>query len=376
MRHPKIHIYHVERLLIECFRYAYLVLLTAERAWAHAMQMKTVLSSGRDGQGINHTARKHIVSRLNKAVKIAEKLIPAIDDQASNDASEEDVLEAQAYVSSLKGACQFEKQHWKDCLREYSRARVIYAAFAASNKEPIFQEILSSTVDPSIRYAAYKADISRGHPIPRIAKEFFPQDDNRLSSLVEKLEQKGAKDGTSKAPEDAAVDEQPAPSTITWRGRTVNLDDAAIALALAAASSASARLLKLLQSPESEKMSLTEKAAKYDDILIPSQDVVDATKQAIGELVREGVSTSDARMQSLQMIRTAVEYELVGWRVGRNRILAGDQDGAVVSIGQAKKGKKMQKPETTGKMLSKYREQAVLYDAVIQVCQTAYPRTI
>ncbi|KAI9886687.1 MAG: hypothetical protein M1823_001531 [Watsoniomyces obsoletus] len=346
--------------------YVYLVLLTAERAWAHAMQMKNALSSGRDKQGINNTARKHIVSRLNKAVKVAEKLITAIDDPASGNASEEDVLEARAYVSSLEGACYFEKHHWRNCLQSYSTARVIYSAFAASHKEPIFQEILSSTVDPSIRYAAYKADISRGHPIPRIAKEFFPQDDNRLSSLIEKLEQKGAKEGISKASEEDGADEQPAPSTITWRGRTVNLDDAAIALPLAAVSSGSVRLSKALLSPETEKLKLAEKAAKYDDVLIPSQDAVDATNHAISELVREGVSTSDARMQSLQIIRTAVEYALVGWRVGRNRTLAGDQDGAEMNRAKAKEGKKAHKEETTTKMLSRFREQVVLYDGIIQ----------
>ena len=36
------------------------------------------------------------------------------------------------------------------------------------------------------------------------------------------------------------------------------------------------------------------------------------------------------RMQSLQITRTAVSYDMISWRIGRNRVLVGDRDGAAV----------------------------------------------
>ena len=75
-------------------------------------------------------------------------------------------------------------------------------------------------------------------------------------------------------------------------------------------------------------------------------------------------------MQSLHITRTAVGYDMVSWRIGRNRVLVGERDGSAVegpAVHQSKK--KNQKPvkeEGTGRKLAHLREKVVLYDSILQ----------
>ena len=338
--------------------------------------MKSVYSDGHGPKTLTRSARKRIIARLRRALKISQELVHAVEDQPVSGASDEDLLEANAYVYLLEGGYHFERRRWNDCLKSLSIARVIYAALFKVSKGVWFQELISNTVDPSIRYAAYKTQRSRSHAIPGIAHEYFQTVDESLSSRIETLERRGGpqdEDGPETS-QDGMLEEHPAPTTLRWRGRAVELQDAGIALALASVSTASARLAKVLQSTEAGTMSSVEKASKYDDVLIASQDATDATRRAIGELARDGVGQSDARMQSLQVTRTAVEYALVGWRVERNRTLAGEGDGVLIVRGTPK-GKRMKlarkmvadKRAGTTKMLAMLQERVVLYDGILQV---------
>ncbi len=159
-----------------------------------------------------------------------------------------------------------------------------------------------------------------------------------------------------------------------------DVEDAAIASSLASASSASMKLMSYLGSSEAARAPRKDQAAAYDEVLIASQDAVDATKHAIDELLKEEVGQSDHRMQSLQLTRTAVEYALVGWRVGRNRTLIGAQDGAITDDGTSNTNWKSKgnervssgKPLGRSKKLGRLRERVVLYDGIIQV--TLYPQ--
>ncbi|KAK3071449.1 signal recognition particle subunit srp68, partial [Teratosphaeriaceae sp. CCFEE 6253] len=90
--------------------YAHLLLLTAERAWAHAMSMKTSHGEDASGKGITGSTRSHIISRLSKAVKTARLLNELMASKGASKATDQDVLEARAYCSSLAGAEEFEKQ--------------------------------------------------------------------------------------------------------------------------------------------------------------------------------------------------------------------------------------------------------------------------
>ncbi|KAG0649199.1 Signal recognition particle subunit SRP68 [Hyphodiscus hymeniophilus] len=342
--------------------FAQLLLLTSERAWANAMSMREVHSS--EKKGITGSTRSHIISRLHKASKYADELFKLLTDQTQTGATIEDVLEARAYAASLDGAMQFEKQSWEACVKSYSEARIIYSALASSTKSDIFKDLLEDPIDQSIRYGAYQMRMPRTIAVPVIARKYFPRSDTELVSQVEKLDSDVLNDQPTKTK--ATAESGDTRKRITWRSRTVDLEDAAIATALASVDSAASRLTETLASVTVTK----DRASAYDDILIASQDAVDATKHAIDELVGEGVGQGDKRMQSLQITKTSVSYDMVSWRIGRNRVLVGERDGAVLDAPVVKQSKKKNakpvKEEGTGRKLAHLREKAVLYDSILQ----------
>lgn len=158
-------------------------------------------------------------------------------------------------------------------------------------------------------------------------------------------------------------------SQITWRGRTANIVDAAIGQALVSIESASSNL-----DQSSASSSPKDRANAYDDILIASQDAVDATRRAIEELEKEGVDEGDARMQDLRVTNLAVNYDLISWRIGRNRVLIGTDDGLAFAPNPPQKPRRPRKDgkewaereEPTGRKLARLRERVALYDAILQ----------
>ncbi|TQN65842.1 Signal recognition particle subunit SRP68 [Colletotrichum shisoi] len=351
--------------------YIHLLLLTSERAWANAMAMKS--SHASDAKGVTGKTRSHIVSRLEKAAKTAEQLVGLLLQSAAG-ATWIDKLESRAYFAQIRGAAQFENQHWEPSLKSYAVARVVYSAMATSTKGDIFKDLLSDTIDPSIRYAAYQLKTPRTIPIPAIARRAFPQSDTALVQQINELDPnllQQAQVETTKQGEGV----EKAPKTLTWRSREVKIEDAAISLAWGRVEEAKSKLSE--RWPSLVNAEPRDVAAAYDDILEATQDATDATKEAIDELRSEGVSQSDSRMQSLQITRTAVNYEMISWRIGRNRVLTGSDDGLVENYSSSRKkpakeesGKKP-KEEKPGRKAAKLKELVALYEGTLQSLEAA-----
>ncbi|MCJ1270307.1 hypothetical protein MMC22_010203 [Lobaria immixta] len=354
--------------------FVHLFLLSSERAWATAMHMKSHHAADSGINGITGSTRRHIGSRLHRASIYAGNLVDRLKEKEVSGASSQDIQEARAYYVSMRGNIEFEKQNWEKCLREYSEARLIYAALARSGrskKDDLFRDLTSTTIEPSIRYAAYQLKLPRTTSIDKIVARYVPRNTEYVDEIL-KLHPDALDQGTAGKKKGPGELSQDLPSTITWRSRTVSLEDAAIAQALATVSAAETKLSSLLSSDPN--LDPRAKAAAYDEVLIPSQDAVDATKTAIDELTADGIPQGDRRMQALQITRTAVNYALVGWRIGRNRILCGDQDGAILEARALRKPKKPRKDgkerktqdESRGQKLIRLRERVVLYDATLQ----------
>ena len=356
------------------YRFVHLLLLTAERAWAQAMHMKSTHAAESGGKAITGSLRRHINSRLRKAAVYAEHLVGLLKDPESG-AKADDVLEARAYHISLKGAVEFEKRSWETCLHAYSESRLIYTILAKSGNAKrgnTFRDLLSSNIDPSIRYAAYQLKLPRTTSIDTIVTRYVSRTDNEYVQQILKSNPDALSEGRVEQQKGSSGEIGNVPRTIRWRSREEILEDAATAQALAAVAAAEAKLsLWLSQNQDSDAK---VKASAYDQVLIPSQDAVDSTKTALDVFASEGVSQGDRRMQALQITRTAVNYALVGWRIGRNRVLCGDRDGALLGIGATRKTSKPRKDgkmrqaqvESTGRKLTRLRERVVLYDATLQ----------
>lgn len=356
-------------------RFIHLLLLASERAWAHAMHMKSTHSAESTSQGITGSTRRHIISRLHKGGVIASQLVESLKDKGKTGAKPETILEARAYHVSLVGAVGFEKQKWEECLKAYSESRLIYTVLAQSllpQQHDPYRDLLSGTIDPSIRYAAYQLKLPRTLSINSIVARYVPRTGNEYVTEVLKMNPEALHEETTGATKSLAGNAEDVPKSIKWRSRTVHIEDAAIAQALAAVSTAEQRLSSLIAS--NPDLSTNEKASAYDEILIPSQDAVDATKTATEELSGEGVAPGDHRMQALQITRTAVNYDLVAWRIGRNRVLCGGRDGAVFEAETQRKPKRhrrdgkewVTREESNGKKLARLRKRVVLYDATLQ----------
>lgn len=333
------------------------------------MAMKALHSEDNADKNITGSTRQHIISRLHKAVQSAKEVVTLLSDSASG-ATETDVLEAKAYVYSLAGAQEFEKQaegikakgaspqRWDACLTNFAAARVLYSALHKATKKDLFKDVLTGTIDPSIRYAAYQNRIPRTVGVPAVARKYFPKDE-QLSKAVQQV------DASALQEEEATASS----SQITWRGRTANIVDAAIGQALVSIESASSNL-----DQSSASSSPKDRANAYDDILIASQDAVDATRRAIEELEKEGVDEGDARMQDLRVTNLAVNYDLISWRIGRNRVLIGTDDGLSFAPNPPQKPRRPRKDgkewaereEPTGRKLARLRERVALYDAILQ----------
>lgn len=332
------------------------------------MRLKAVHSV--DAKGLVGRARSHIISRLEKGARIAEQLVQLLSDAATSGAGDIDILEARAYACLIRGATQFEKQDWKPCVQSYSTARIIYIALSSTIKGDTFKDLLSETIDPSIQYAAYQSKIPRTVAIPTVARKAFPSSDTTLVEQINKLDPTLLKQTGPDAQKDQ-VGAASAPQTITWRTREVKIEDAAIAVALAATDTATSQLAEKLAS--SDVILPKEMAAAYDGVLLASQDAADAAKHAIDDLRAEGVSQNDPRIQSLQITRTAVNYQMISWRIGRNRVLSGEHDGALLDSAPntTRKAKKdatsrKPKPEAPGRKIARLKEKIVLYDSTLQ----------
>ena len=365
-------------------RFVELRLLTCERAWAHAMQMKSI----REGEVLRGKTRRHVISRLHKAARSARELAGVLTDKACN-ASDRDLLEARAYGASLEGAEALERlvsaqnandesvkseDRWMQCLKKYSEARVIYAALLENEKREVFKEILAGLIDPTLRHAAYQSRIPRTVPVSVVAQRNFPADDEQLVKMIESLDAHALQDPSISTSEQKASTEGHVPNTITWRGRKAKIVDASIGQALAAVAKAEASLKSFFATNSSASHRV--KSSAYDEVLVAAQDAADATKHALDELEREKVDEGDSRVQELRVTSLAVNYDLVSWRIGRNRVLIGSDDGVTFNSQPRPmaKGKRAvggsadvgSMEESRSHKLGRLRERLVLYDAIIQ----------
>ena len=339
------------------------------------MHVKSKRSAEQGTKSLKGKAKTYTLSRLHRACFYAGQLVGLLQEHPNLNSNIEGLLEARAYQIGLCGALCFEKQEWDKSLQHYSEARLLYTTLATwkgAKREDLFRDLLSTTIDPSIRYAAYRLKLPRTISIDDIVARKIPRVGNAFIEEVLKRNPEALTNTSVSKKKSGGGGAGTAVQTIDWRSRRVNIEDASTAQALEAVTVAEAALEESLSINETS--SPQDKAASYDQVLLPSQDAVDATKTAIDELLAEGVSQSDHRMQSLQITRTAVNYSLIKWRIGRNRILCGGQDGALfetIPTKAVKKGKgkgqtESLTEETTGHKIKRLRERLVLYDASLQ----------
>ncbi|XP_006346944.1 signal recognition particle subunit SRP68-like isoform X1 [Solanum tuberosum] len=130
-------------------RFLHLVLYTAERAWSHAMEKKTL------PDGPNARQRSYLIGRLRKAVKWASLFQELCSIKGDSRTS----LEAEAYAAYMKGSLLFEKdQNWDVALKCFKSARAVYeelGKYGDLENQVLCRERVEE-LEPSIRYCLHK----------------------------------------------------------------------------------------------------------------------------------------------------------------------------------------------------------------------------
>lgn len=305
--------------LAQNHEFIHVPLLKAERCWAKSMAWHS-----RDT--ITSDTRSNIISKLVKAVKVVENLVATLSDSASG-ATTSNVLSARAYAAVLQGDSSSRAKRWEDCLVSYSIAKVIYSALPPPGVEGnTFRDHVSDHVDTPLRLAQRQQNIPTSISLLSLAKQHLPQSDKVLVSGVEE-----AKPGFLKQDEDTDMANGGPLKTVKWRTREVPVEDAEIVSKLAALETAASELSQKLGS--SSDLRPNVKAEAYDDVLEISNYAIEATVQAIDELKQQSVPQGDPRMQNLAILRTKLKYDLLSWQIGRNRVLLGQHDGALLEDG-------------------------------------------
>jgi hypothetical protein len=102
-----------------CFRHLLLVLLVTERTWAHAMELKDDMQMAQDDGKPTERLALHMRKRLKTAVRSGARLL----ELAKTHANERTMIEAEAYVATLRAALATACDKWPDALAQYSRAK-------------------------------------------------------------------------------------------------------------------------------------------------------------------------------------------------------------------------------------------------------------
>ncbi|PHU22382.1 hypothetical protein BC332_07489 [Capsicum chinense] len=129
-------------------RFLHVVLYTAERAWSHAMEKKTL------PDGPNAFQRSYLIGRLRKAVKWASLFQELCSIKGDSRTS----LEAEAYAAYMKGSLLFEQdQNWDVAVKCFKSARAVYeelGKYGDLENQVLCRERVEE-LEPSIRYCLH-----------------------------------------------------------------------------------------------------------------------------------------------------------------------------------------------------------------------------
>ncbi|KAM3964420.1 signal recognition particle 68 [Aphomia sociella] len=262
-------------------------LLQAERAWAHAMQLR---------QEANTEPRKkfHLIARLKKACSHAQTLLQLCEESGACDART--TLEAGAYAAWLGGALLLELQQWRRAADSLQRAQLVLENLAAAlpEDERLVYKQKVEELKPSLRYCAYNiGDESAAGDLVAM----------RGQGLIENLDSLMAQAKESRS---GIMHE------VEWRGRRVTVRPEKVRLFLIA--------LQDLDKSVANAETIEAKIDILENILMDCKDAISAIKDEIkndpklksaSELQMSGINYLLSYMMYLRLIRTIERNNLL-----------------------------------------------------------------
>ncbi|KAH8257283.1 hypothetical protein KR038_006721, partial [Drosophila bunnanda] len=279
-------------------RFFHIPLISAERAWAYAMQLK---------QESNTEPRKrfHLISKLRRACFYALQLqelcnvsdyvqwqrlnnveLIFIPQTEAFDARTK--LECEAYVAWMHGSLHFELQLWKTAGEHLKRAQVVYENLAKALPDDE-QELYRAKVNeftPNLRYCAY--NISGG-----------ASSGGKIDEILE-LRAQGVLENLDVLVSQTKTESSEGLQTIDWRGRKVTVRPEKVRLFLLSAQELDKSLAKATK-PDS-KIELIER------ILMDCKDAIQAVRDEIKQDPKLRSLTTGQTVSGVQYLLAYLSY--------------------------------------------------------------------
>ncbi|KAI9587847.1 signal recognition particle subunit SRP68 [Glossina fuscipes] len=271
-------------------RFIYIPLISAERAWSYAMQLK---------QEANTEPRKrfHLISKLRKACGYALQLQELCTLEIFDARTK---LECEAYVAWMHGTLHFELQSWKTAGEHLKRAQVVYENLAKALPDDE-QELYKAKVNeftPNLRYCAY--NISGG----TMGGNMDDLLEMRAQGLLENL--------------DALVNQTKSESsdglqTIEWRGRKVTVRPEKVRLFLLSAQELDKGLEKTTK--------IDAKIELIERTLMDCKDAIQSVKDEIKQDPKLRSLTTGQPVSGVQYLLAYLSYIRLNRTLQRNLCL-------------------------------------------------------
>ncbi|BES95332.1 unnamed protein product [Nesidiocoris tenuis] len=255
--------------------YLYIPLMLAERAWGYAMQLR---------QESNTEPRKrfHLISKMKKAVAYAEDLESLCQSEACDARSK---LEAQAYLSWLKGTFYFELKAYKEAMDNLQQAKVVYEKLSAlvdENDQAVYKGKCEDLV-PSLRYCSYSIG-----------------DDSAISDLksLQGAAQGDMLDTLDRLMVDARLKAGGTKKEVSWRGKPIPVSIASVSSFLVAEE----EMPQAIEEPTQANIDQIERH------IINCKDAIASVRDEINALKSKAGSSEAASVKSLQLLMSYLTH--------------------------------------------------------------------
>eukprot|EP00045_Choanoeca_perplexa_P006085 m.51757 g.51757 ORF g.51757 m.51757 type:complete len:596 (+) comp13457_c0_seq1:34-1821(+) len=284
-------------------RHFHILLLEMERDWAYAMEDKQLI---KEKQRKHH----HMMSKLRKAVKLAEELeamvaaSPKLLDESTD-------KELKAYTSWLRGTLAFEQGQWKDAQQHLSASNTRYQAIVAGVEDDETKLLYEQRMQESaagLRYCAYKLGSSQGDVSDLVKLKAELGESSTMSMLGEQLESTlTLNDKSSNAKQ-----------SVEWLERSVAVTDPTTQQALGLID---ARKAELATDPSNLKASMST----FDALLMAFGEASQRVQQRLDdELKAAGTNASEdseARQATLRFLKAYLRADMLEVTLQRNEIM-------------------------------------------------------
>ncbi|CAD7006680.1 signal recognition particle subunit SRP68 [Ceratitis capitata] len=258
-------------------RFIHIPLISAERAWSYAMQLK---------QEANTEPRKrfHMINKLRRACFYALQLQELCNSEAFDARTK---LECEAYVAWMHGSLHFELQLWDKALDHLKRAQVVYENLAKALPEDE-QELYHAKVNeftPNLRYCAYNIGGGGGT--------------NKMDDLLE-LRAQGLLENLDMLVSQTKVESSEGLQTIEWRNRKVTVRPEKVRLFLLSIQEVDKSLEKTTK--VDSKIELIER------ILMDCKDAIQAVREEIKQDPKLRSLTTGQTVSGVQYLLAYLSY--------------------------------------------------------------------